>query len=65
MQTPAIYQRVLQFRAGPQHFTFEACAQHRADLERGAVDHFFATDREPVRPVDPEDERDCYFCREG
>ncbi len=68
--TIAICSRVLQFRAGPDHKTFYACEAHQHILTAGDISSFdvplfFATEQEPVQPVDPEDEYPCDFCREG
>lgn len=62
----AIWSRVLQFRAGPNETEFHACAKHRPQLEKDwPLDLFFSTVEEPVKAVDPDDEIECYFCREG
>lgn len=62
----ALWTRLLQFRAGPNEHEFDACDEHKPDLERGDVSGlFFGRPTDVVAPVDPDDGRDCYFCREG
>ena len=61
----AIAKREMQFCAGPEHHTFYACHEHRADLERGDVMCFLILRTKPVEAVDPEDDIDCDLCREG
>jgi hypothetical protein len=63
--TLAVCARVLQFTAGPNEYLFHACAEHRPVLEAGSAMCFFATDAEPMRDVDTDDEAECDFCREG
>lgn len=64
MVKPATCSRTLQFRAGPNEYTFYACEDHRHVLVNGTVnDLFFATADEPVQEEDPEDEIECYVCR--
>lgn len=60
--TPAVYQRLLQFRSGPHEHRFYMCEAHK-----DAVDPcFFTTPREPILPVlDLDDEHECDYCREG
>jgi hypothetical protein len=64
---PAIWKRVLQFRAGPESHTFYACDAHRPELERGDLHSglFFGRPADAVEAVDPEDEIACDLCREG
>lgn len=68
----ALYRRRLQFTAGPESYTFHACPEHRIllgqdDLTKGQSDVscFFATEKDKVEAVDPDDEITCNFCREG
>ena len=61
----AIAKRKMQFCAGPQHHTFYACPEHKRDLERGDVSCFLILKSQPVLDVDPDDEEDCWFCKEG
>lgn len=65
----ALYSRVLQFTAGPNATTFHACEEH-VHLLSNANGHanvmlFFSTSNDPLLNVDPDDEEECYFCREG
>jgi hypothetical protein len=60
----AIAGRKLEFRSGPQNYTFYACAVHRTLLDTGEVDNFFALPRNPTFVVDPADGIECDFCRE-
>jgi hypothetical protein len=64
--TPATWSRVLQFRSGPQDHTFYTCDEHRPALEDGSAGSgcFFASARDPIHPVDPDDEIECDLCRE-
>lgn len=68
----ARYRRRLQFCAGPESYTFHACMEHRTrlgqdDLSKGQSDVscFFATSTDIVEAVDPTDEIECDFCKEG
>lgn len=61
----AIAKREMAFCAGPGHFTFYACAAHRADLDEGDVSCFLIVRDKAVAPVDEADEEPCWFCREG
>lgn len=63
----AICSRVMQFRAGPNAYTFHACPECRPALERGEAGDglFFTTADEPVKAVDPDDDITCDLCREG
>lgn len=61
----AIAKREMQFCAGPEHYTFYACAEHRPQLERGEMQLFFTLAGKPVEPVAPDDEVACDMCREG
>ena len=65
----AVWQRRLQFRAGPQSTVFHACADascksalERADVGTGL---FFGRITDVMEPVDPDDEIPCDVCREG
>ena len=61
----ARWARRLEFRSGPESHTFSACEAHRHLLDTGNVNCFFAVDRQPIAAVDPADEIECDFCREG
>ncbi len=61
----ASYARKLEFRAGPENYTFHACEEHKSILDTGDVMNFFAVDRQPTFAIDPTDEIECDFCREG
>lgn len=65
----AIASRRMQFRAGPQDYTFYACADCLPALERGEAGsgNFFTTADEPVKPVQvhPDEQIECDLCREG
>lgn len=63
----AAWSRVLQFRSGPQEHRFYACDDHRDLLSEDGQPLFFATDDEPITPIDhnPDEDQECDFCREG
>ena len=61
----ATTRRRLQFCAGPQTIEFFACPEHRATLDQGDVSCFRVMRTEPVRDVDPDEDIECDFCREG
>jgi hypothetical protein len=68
MAEVAVWSRILQFRSGPQSHTFYAC-KHKdclKVLEDGDAGsgNFFATKKNVVEPVNPDDEIDCDFCTE-
>ncbi len=60
------WSRVLQFRSGPQEYEFYACEAHKSRLEDGSMGSglFFATTKDPIKAVDPEEEYECDDCRE-
>ena len=61
----AATRRRLQFCAGPQTYEFFACPEHRVILVRGDVSCFLVIRSESVRSVDPDEDIECDFCREG
>lgn len=64
--TIAVCARTLQFRAGPNEYTFHACDEHRAVLASNDPEPlFFMTTDQPLREVAPDDELQCDWCREG
>lgn len=67
MSKYAVANREMQFTAGPQKHTFYACAIHRPELVEGYNGLFYPPPPPgtPSYPVDPEDEVECDYCREG
>jgi hypothetical protein len=67
MRPVAIAKRRFQFVAGPESHEFYACSDCHADLDKPWVmnELFYASDRWPIEPVDPDDEERCDMCREG
>lgn len=64
----AVAVRRLHFCAGPESTDFYACSEHRELLDHNGMDAavlcFFGSPKDDVRPVDPDDEIPCHFCRE-
>jgi hypothetical protein len=61
----SVAKREMQFCAGPETQVFHACGGHRQTLEKGDVSCFLVLRDQPVRDVDPHEEIECDFCREG